>query len=310
LAPTKRSCKRSCRRVGGGKKGRTANAQTRRGLLEADDALTRPESIVSDDDIQAISAGSDDEDEAKDEYDKERTTPGASGTSSPLSPLVTDVTITVPVAMWDFDHCDPRRCSGKRLARQHLITELRVGSRFRGIVLSPKAVQVLSPADKDIVDKGGLAVVECSWARLSEIPFSKIASPNERLLPYLIATNPTNYGKPWRLNCAEALAAAFYLTGHDDWAERLLAPFGWGSSFYPVNRHLLERYRTCKDAAGVEKAQEQVLAELEESYAAARRAPAEDGEQSDLLVPNPNHPPPSDSDSEPESESEDSSREG
>ncbi len=55
-------------------------------------------------------------------------------------------------------------------------------------------------------------------------------------VPYLIATNPTNYGKPWRLNCAEALAAAFHLTGHEDWAEKLLAPFGWGRSFYPVNR--------------------------------------------------------------------------
>ena len=56
------------------------------------------------------------------------------------------------------------------------------------------------------------------------------------IVPYLIATNPTNYGKPWRLNCAEALAAAFYLTGHDSWAEKVLSQFGWGSSFYSVNR--------------------------------------------------------------------------
>ena len=36
----------------------------------------------------------------------------------------------------DFDHCDPRRCSGKRLSRAGLIQELRVGQRFRGIVVT------------------------------------------------------------------------------------------------------------------------------------------------------------------------------
>lgn len=56
------------------------------------------------------------------------------------------------------------------------------------------------------------------------------------IVPYLIATNPTNYGKPWRLNCVEALAAAFYITGFDSYAERLLSGFGWGASFWKVNQ--------------------------------------------------------------------------
>ncbi|KAJ8581909.1 DUF367-domain-containing protein [Rhizopogon salebrosus TDB-379] len=198
--------------------------------------------------------------------------------------------IDVPVAMWDFDHCDPRRCSGKKLARLGLITELRVGSRFRGIVVSPKATLVASPADRDIVARDGVAVVECSWARLDDVPFSKIASPHERLLPYLIATNPTNYGKPWRLNCVEALAAIFYITGFDQHAETLLGAFGWGDAFWQVNSPYLRRYKTCASAEEVVVMQEVIITELEESYEVSRREKDATG---DLLVRNPNHPMPS-----------------
>ncbi|EGO03655.1 hypothetical protein SERLA73DRAFT_83742, partial [Serpula lacrymans var. lacrymans S7.3] len=181
------------------------------------------------------------------------------------------VKIEVPVAMWDFDHCDPRRCSGKKLSRLGLIKELKVGSRFRGIVVSPKATSIISPADREIVQANGLAVVECSWAKLDDVPFSKIASPHERLLPYLMATNPTNYGKPWRLNCVEALAAAFYITGFDEYAETLLSGFGWGGSFYKVNRVYLERYKMCTSSADISTVQETIIQELEASYEESRR---------------------------------------
>lgn len=47
-----------------------------------------------------------------------------------------EITIPVPVAMWDFDHCDPKRCSGKKLSRHGLCKDMRIGQRFRGIVLT------------------------------------------------------------------------------------------------------------------------------------------------------------------------------
>ena len=123
-----------------------------------------------------------------------------------------------------------------------------------------------------------------------------------RPVPYLVATNPVNYGKPWRLNCVEALAAAFYITGFDSYAERLLSGFGWGHSFWEVNkcvpysqaappsseaslslillateplydtpRHLLEQYKTCENAEAVSAMQEKILADLEKSYDESRR---------------------------------------
>jgi len=214
------------------------------------------------------------------------------------------VQIGVPVAMWDFDHCDPKRCSGKKLARLGLIKELRVGSRFRGIVVSPKGTQVISPADRDIILSEGLAVVECSWARLDDVPFGKIASPHERLLPYLLATNPTNYGKPWRLNCVEALAAAFYITGFSEYADVLLGGFGWGPSFWKVNRTYLERYQNCTDAEDVTRMQETIMDEGEKEWEERRRKPEkEDGEEEDLLVRNPNHT--YDDEEQPESDTQD-----
>jgi len=175
-------------------------------------------------------------------------------------------------AAWDLNHCDAKRCSGKRLMRLGLMRELHVGQKHAGVVVSPKAKSIISPADRAILEQYGAAVVEASWNRIEEVPFSRIGGPNQRLLPYLIAANPTNYGRPWRLNCVEALAACFYICGHAEWAEEILSTFSYGPSFLSINEEVLKRYAACKDEDEVKKCEEDWLAKIENEWREDREA--------------------------------------
>ena len=150
--------------------------------------------------------------------------------------------------------------------RLGLMRELHVGQKHPGVVISPKAKTLLSPADRPTLEQYGAAVVEASWKRIDEVPFNRIGGPNPRLLPYLIATNPTNYGRPWRLNCVEALAATFFICGHRDWAEEVLSTFSYGQAFLDINETVLKRYANCKDEEGVKKAEEEWLEKIENEW--------------------------------------------
>ena len=71
----------------------------------------------------------------------------------------------------DLGHCDPKKCSGRKLVRKGFVQELSISHKFRGVVLSPGAHQTLSPEDRDIVVTCVIAVIDCSWAKLEETPF-------------------------------------------------------------------------------------------------------------------------------------------
>jgi pre-rRNA-processing protein TSR3 len=150
--------------------------------------------------------------------------------------------------------------------RLGLMRELHVGQKHAGVVISPKAKNLVSPADRAILEQYGAAVVEASWNRIEEVPWSRIGGVNSRLLPYLIAANPTNYGRPWRLNCVEALAACFAICGHLEWAEEILSTFSYGQSFLDINEEVLAKYAVCEDEAAVKKAEEEWLAKIENEW--------------------------------------------
>jgi pre-rRNA-processing protein TSR3 len=153
--------------------------------------------------------------------------------------------------MWDFDHCDPRRCSGKRLVRMGVVRELTLRDGCSGVVLTPNATQYCAPSDRDAILSGGVGVVDCSWNQLGKVPWAKMRMGQPRLLPFLVAANSVIYGRPMKLNCAEAFAAALFICGLESEARRVLSSFSYGDAFFDVNAEVLAGYQKCSNAAEV-----------------------------------------------------------
>ncbi|EGG23742.1 Hypothetical UPF0293 protein [Cavenderia fasciculata] len=168
------------------------------------------------------------------------------------------------LAMWDFGQCDSKKCTGRKLERLGYVKSINLTNKFKGIVLTPSGTQSIAPCDRELVQTLGISVVDCSWAKLDTIPFAKMKGGHDRLLPFLIAANPVNYGKPFKLTCVEAVAACLYITGFEKEGHQILGGFKWGPSFYSVNKDLFEKYSKCTDSKEVVTVQNEFIKKCEE----------------------------------------------
>ena len=165
----------------------------------------------------------------------------------------------ISLHLYHAAQCDPKKCTGKKLARFGLAS-LHGSPRtlpHEGLLLDPFAEQALSPAD-DV--RCGLVVLDCSWEEVERVfPVLQKLRLVHRALPFLLASNPVNFGKPFRLSTVEAFAAALYILGEKEQAALILNKFKWGHVFLELNREPLERYSMAKDSGEVVRIQGEYL---------------------------------------------------
>lgn len=159
--------------------------------------------------------------------------------------------------IYHADQCDPKKCSGRKLARFGLVRLTKHTNQLKPfLVLSPFSEKALSPADRSAK---GLAALDCSWAKAEEV-FARTRL-NTRALPFLVAANPVNFGKPFKLSTVEALAAGLVILGERQQAEEILGKFSWGHVFLALNREPLQEYALARDSTEVVRIQGLYLSE-------------------------------------------------
>ncbi|ABS56967.1 Protein of unknown function DUF367 [Methanoregula boonei 6A8] len=158
----------------------------------------------------------------------------------------------IPLLAYRDNSCDPRKCTVKKLERAGFLRIVKTISQIprNTLLLDPTAEKALSPEDKNVKS---ITALDCSWEVLDTGAVSSWRI--RRALPFLMAANPVNFGKPCKLTSIEAIAAALYILGEQERASQILGCVSWGVRFLEVNKEPLELYATAKDSTEVVKFQ-------------------------------------------------------
>ena len=169
----------------------------------------------------------------------------------------------VRITVYQAGQCDPRKCTALKLGRHGLariVSQIRFLPK-RAIVLNPFSEIAFSPADRQRLEEFGLVALDCSWEHAMDVLPSHVRGTS-RCLPFLVAGNPVNFGKPTKLSTVEALTAALCIAGFRDEAHELLSIFKWGHTFIEINQERLEDYASAKNSTEVVELQKRFIEDL------------------------------------------------
>ena len=165
---------------------------------------------------------------------------------------------TIKLSMLYFDQCDPKKCTGKKMERLGLLKEIKFSRNYGGILLTPNGKKICSIKDHDIIATKGICVIDCSWAKFEEMHLD-LHKIETRSLPFMVAVNPVNFGKPFKLSCSEAFAACLFLGGFEKEARFIMDHFKWGEHFFKVNEELFNKYKGIKSQDELKQIQEKYI---------------------------------------------------
>jgi pre-rRNA-processing protein TSR3 len=170
-------------------------------------------------------------------------------------------TKAVRLVVYHANEDDPKKCTARKLHRfGFAILEKSIRKLpYHGVLLNPFSEKSLSREDLHDAQDHGLVALDCSWKTAEQLFLSLEKTSVSRALPFLLAANPVNYGKPFQLSTVEAFAAALYILGEVSHAEKILGIYTWGHRFLELNREPLEEYRKAKDSAEVVRIMNQYI---------------------------------------------------
>jgi len=150
---------------------------------------------------------------------------------------------------------DPKKCSAKKLKKMgYAVLETSIRRLpSNAVLLDPFADKSLSREDIGIARHNGVLAVDCSWVHAESVFDRLRKKSNSRALPFLVAANPVNYGKAFKLSTLEAFAGALYILGEVEHAEKIMRIYKWGPTFLSLNKEPLDEYKEAENSSEIIK---------------------------------------------------------